>query len=194
MSCDHVPREQQTQKRWLGLRGSSLQLIDELRRFAMHMSCEFGIENALDPTRMDTIFEEVFEINDLFGCEQDFAARQHPIAVCVMKTFEQGARVERRTDEILLSRIEQMRDDLAFVACSARPEIDDFGVIERDISGRQCFQPCHGALGFPGRVIEEEREYKRSNFSRVLRVAHAPFIFCERLDQIDGQPIQCHKI
>src|SRR5881394_3674496 len=84
----------------LCFRGRSLQFIDELRGFAMHMSCEFGIENALDPTRMDTVFEQGFEINDFFSCEQDFTARQHPIAVCVLKAFEEGARVECRTDEI----------------------------------------------------------------------------------------------
>src|SRR5437870_9573003 len=110
--------------------------------------------------------------------------------VTLVESFKNGAGIQCLADQVLLLRIEKVRDELAVVAHRGGPKIHDFAEIQRRIARGKFLEPRRAALRFAGRMVEEKREHERANSAGLLSVAHALLVFDEGLHELNGHAIE----
>src|SRR4051812_21957972 len=98
------------------------------------------MEDTLDTTAANALFDGHFEIDQFFGCEQNLSARHIFVPVRMMEAIEHGTRVQRLSDQLLLLRIEHVRNQAAVFTHDRRPEVHDLFEVQRYASLRDLIQ------------------------------------------------------
>src|SRR5437867_12952184 len=144
---------------WLGLVARSLQFVDELQRFAPDVRGQYGVHDALDRACSNAFVQYGFEINELFGGQQNLASRQWTGMVAQFESLENRTCVQCLADQFLLLGIEQVRNEFTMITHDRRPKINGVPIPDADITAGDLFKPAYGALCFADRVIEEEGKH-----------------------------------
>ena len=84
------------------------------------------MKDSFYPPAIDTFFDSLLEINELFGGQENFSPWQFCFLVSLIETLENRTRVESLTDQVLFLRVKEVSDEFRVVAHTAGPEVHDF--------------------------------------------------------------------
>src|SRR5688572_23020889 len=130
----------------------ALQLVDELRSFAANVRRERGVDDALDSTCVDALLGGRLEIENPLRSVLDLPGS---MVMRVADPVERPRSLECLMDQVLLHRVEQVRDEVRVFAHDPCPERDRLVPVELHRAAVELLEPLDEAFALPRRVLEE---------------------------------------